>query len=200
MTERAEKIQKGNPDNWQAVVMLAAHKNNDSGQPLPAPLDSPDAEMIPVPAPLPLIVSIGKDRISLEKDLRSEAAKDRVLRSLKGIVQERYGGSDNVPTLHPKSDMKISDKKGLRALRKLKEIQERLNGNAVFRKEQEGDFAELKALAEERVGLQVAMQKSQLADFKDEVELRRRVLRRLGHLTAQNMLTVKGKAAAEVCA
>jgi superfamily II RNA helicase len=200
MSTKEEAQQTENPDNWQAVVMLPIHKSDAAGQPVPASLDSPHAEVIPVPAPLSLIVSIASDRIALEKDLRSEAAKQIVLRSLKGVVLERYGGTEHVPTLHPIRDFKITKKSVKKAVKKLEEIQSKLQRNAMYHKEQEGDFKMLKALAEERVGLQVALQRSQLTDFRDEVQRRRRVLRRLGHLTGTGMLSAKGKAAAEACA
>ena len=47
--------------------------------------------------------------------------------------------------------------------------------------------------------IQVAIDGSQLDDFREQVTKRRRVLRKLGHLTSDGMLTVKGQAAAEVC-
>ena len=46
--------------------------------------------------------------------------------------------------------------------------------------------------------MQAGIAQSQLTDFQDEVAKRRKVLLRLGHITADGLLTVKGKAAAEV--
>lgn len=44
----------------------------------------------------------------------------------------------------------------------------------------------------------MAIDGSQLEDFREQVSKRRRVLRKLGHISAEGMLTVKGQAAAEV--
>lgn len=192
--------------NWQAVVMLAVDSaSKASGAPVPEPLDSPRAEVIPVPVPLPLVVAIGKDRLAVEKDLRSDSAKRTVLRSLKGMVLDRYGGATHVPAMHPLTDLKLSGKAVKSAVRSLEAVQAQLEKNAMYQKEVgaapggEGDgFGELKALAVERASVQQALAQSQLTDFKEQVAKRRRVLRRLGHLTAENMLTAKGKAAAEV--
>ena len=46
--------------------------------------------------------------------------------------------------------------------------------------------------------MQAAIAQSHLSDFRDEVSKRRKVLRKLGHITDDGMLTIKGKAAAEV--
>ena len=46
--------------------------------------------------------------------------------------------------------------------------------------------------------MQGALAQSQLDDFRAQVGKRRRVLRKLGHLNDDGMLSVKGKAAAEV--
>ena len=201
--------QKADAANWQAVVMLAVDSaSKASGTPTPEALDSPRAEVIPVPVPLPLVVAIGKDRLAVEKDLRSDAAKRTVLRSLKGAVLDRYGGAERVPAMHPLQDLKLSGKAVKAAVRSLEAVQARLEGNAMYQQEvgaaagadagAGGGFAELKALALERAGVQQALAQSQLTDFEEQVAKRRRVLRRLGHLTAENMLTAKGKAAAEV--
>ena len=48
--------------------------------------------------------------------------------------------------------------------------------------------------------MQARIAKSHLDEFQEEVVKRRKVLLRLGHITEDGLLTVKGKAAAEVCA
>lgn len=59
-------------------------------------------------------------------------------------------------------------------------------------------FEQFKDLAMEREALKEKIGRSELASFRDEVECRRSVLKKLGHLDSEGVLTVKGKAAAEV--
>lgn len=47
--------------------------------------------------------------------------------------------------------------------------------------------------------VQARVAKSHLDEFQEEVVKRRKVLRRLNHITEDGLLTAKGKAAAEVC-
>jgi rRNA-processing arch domain len=267
-----EKKQKAEPQNHQVIVMMCINaKSKASGNPIPAPLDSPDAEMQPIPVPMHLIAAIGRDRLVLEKDLRNPGARRKVLASLKDLVLVRAGGVDAVPTLHPVKDLNVDDKAVVKALEEIEQIDAKLADNAVFQQEaaQESEvFEGMKQLALERAGLQVrqapslpsctvlqphctavivvlqsesrgspasagvqlvgvavrskllfqrrttdtntsdnlgalsgvqdALAQSLLGAFKEEVAKRRKVLRRLGHITDDGMLTVKGKAAAEV--
>ena len=57
-----------------------------SGAPIPEALDSPDAEMAPVPVPIPLIVALGDRRVELYKDLRLASAKAKLLKTLRDVV------------------------------------------------------------------------------------------------------------------
>jgi len=59
-------------------------------------------------------------------------------------------------------------------------------------------FEEFKGLALEREHLKEQISRSQLKSFQHEVSRRRQVLARLEHCTADEVLTIKGKAAAEV--
>jgi hypothetical protein len=198
-----EQREKAIPENWHVMIMLCVNSHSKaSGTPVPEALDSADAEVIPVPVPIPLIVGIGKDRIApLEKDLRSESAKRGLLRTVRALVLDRYHGADNVPTLHAVQDLHVTAKSAVAALEGMEGVKTRLRGNTLFEKKAAHEteaFEAVKELAVERAGLQAAMAHSQLSDFHDEVVKRRRVLRKLEHITADGLLTVKGKAAAEV--
>lgn len=77
-------------DNWQSVVLLSTNKaSRERGEPVPVALDSPEAELAPIPVPLSLIVAIGTDRIEVPGDVRPASVRDSVLKNLSYYVFER---------------------------------------------------------------------------------------------------------------
>lgn len=116
-----------------------------------------------------------------------------------------------MPELHPIKDMH-GDEPGLKlAVQEVERLRRKLDSNTVYQTEQKNkldqsrdtedasdDAASIAHLALERADLQEKIAQSQLSDFKSQVKMRRKVLRKLGHLTADGLLTSKGKAAAEV--
>lgn len=77
-------------DNWQSVVLLSTSKaSKERGEPVPVALDSPEAELAPIPVPLSLIVAIGTDRIEVPGDVRPASVRDSVLKNLSYYVFER---------------------------------------------------------------------------------------------------------------
>ena len=178
-------------------------------KPIPEPLKSKDGEAVPIPVPLPLIVCIAKDCLELPADLRPYQERCRLRKSLSELVCDRYSDS-KVPELHPIKDMH-GDEPGLKmAAQELELLRGKLEENTVYQTEQKNwwdqngdanqsdDAASPAHLALERADLQAKIAQSQLSDFKSQVKMRRKVLRKLGHLTADGLLTSKGKAAAEV--
>lgn len=192
------------PANWQAVVMLPiAAQRADNDRPTPEPLTSDAAVLTPIPVSLQLIVSISKERIQLPSDVRPASERQMVHKSLINIVHGRYEGPGHVPELHPIDDMGITHPKVKLAYEEAQKLKQMLTDNVIHQKEQgstvdQKQYEELKDMATERVDLQTKLARSQLTDFKNEVKMRLRVLKRLGHFDKQGMLTTKGKAAAEV--
>lgn len=198
-----DKMQS-NPENWQAVVMLPVSPlQSDSDRPKPEPLNSDAAVMVPIPVSLQLIVSISKERVELPSDVRPMSERKLVHKSLTSIVHDRYGGPSRVPELHPVKEMNIMHPKVKLAYDEVQKLRSKLADNVIYQKEQgstvdQQQYEEMKEMATERMDLQTKLARSQLTDFKNEVKIRLRVLKRLGHFDRQGMLTDKGKAAAEV--
>ena len=74
------------------------------------------------------------------------------------MLQERSGGVDQVPVMHPIKDFKIKDKTVAKTMKKIEEITAKLEGNVVFKQEAQEEQAAvegLKELALERASLQV---------------------------------------------
>lgn len=191
------------------VVLSVNTASKRAEKPMPEPLKSKDGEAVPIPVPLPLIVCIAKDCLELPSDLRPFHERCRLRKSLSELVCDRYSES-KVPELHPIKDMH-GDEPGLKmAVQELERFKGKLEANTVYQTEQknqsdqnggsrkEGDAASIAHLALERADLQGNIAQSQLSDFKSQVKMRRKVLRKLGHLSAEGLLTSKGKAAAEV--
>lgn len=195
---------QSDPANWQVVVMLPVTPPlSNSDRPMPAPLTSSTAVLIPIPVSLQLIVAISKERVQLPLDVRPLAERHRVLASLVKLVQG-HGGPRRVPEMDPVRDLLIEHPKVKLACEEVARLRTQLSGNVIFMKETGGaldqeQYEELKQLATERMDLQTKLARSQLTEFQNEVKMRLRILKRLGHVNAEGMLTAKGKAAAEVC-
>lgn len=191
------------------VVLSVNTASKKAEKPIPEPLKSQDGEAVPIPVPLPLVVCIAKDCLDLPSDLRPFHERRRLRKSLSELVCDRYSDS-KVPELDPVKDMH-GDEPGLQmAVEELTRLRGKLEDNTVYQTEQKNrseqngdanqsnDAASIADLALERSDLQGKIAQSQLSDFKSQVKMRRKVLRKLGHLTSDGLLTSKGKAAAEV--
>lgn len=208
--EESQEVLQADPFNWQVIVVLSVNTASKRAEkPIPEPLKSNDGEAVPIPVPLPLIVCIAKDCLELPSDLRPLSERQRLRKSLSDLVCDRYSDI-KVPELHPIKDM-YGVAPGLKlAVQELDRLNGKLDTNTVYQTEQKNgagpncdpnkseDAASIAHLALERADLQGKIAQSQLSDFKSQVKMRRKVLRKLGHLTADGLLTSKGKAAAEV--
>lgn len=201
---------QSDPFNWQVIVVLSVNTASKKAEkPMPEPLKSGAGEAVPIPVPLPLIVCIAKDCLELPSDLRPFHERQRLRKSLSDLVCDRYVDGD-IPELHPIRDMNGSEPGLKLAVSELERLKGKLEVNKIHKTEQKnrkqnGDAEKddngvlnVAHLALERADLQAKIAQSQLSDFKSQVKMRRKVLRKLGHLTQDGLLSSKGKAAAEV--
>lgn len=199
----AEDLQS-DPANWQVVVMLPVKPPRpDSDRPTPEPLTSSAAVLIPIPVSLQLVVAISTERVQLPLDVRPVSERQVVLASLAKLVHNRHGGPRRVPELDPVEDLQIEHPKVKLACEEVARLKVQLFNNVIFQKEQgdasdQEEYEQLKDMATERMTLQTKVARSQLTEFQNEVKMRLRVLKRLGHFDSVGMLTAKGKSAAEV--
>lgn len=196
--------QQSHPASWKVIVMLPVlPPQGDNDRPRPESLLSSSAVLIPIPVSLQLIVAIAKERLTLPLDVRPLSERQAVLASLVDLVHKQHGGPLRVPELDPIQDLQLTQPQVKRACEEINRLKSRLNQNIIFQKEQ-GDaidqeqYEDLKGMATERMDLQAKLARSQLTEFQNEVKIRMRILKRLGHFDTEGILTAKGKAAAEV--
>lgn len=166
--------------------------------PMPCPPGQP-GEMRVLPVQLGAIDMISAVRLTLPKDLRKAENRRSVDKTLQELSR-RYKG--NVPLLDPINDMAIDDITFQSLVQRVNSLQERIAAsplhNAPDRQEKYDLYARKVELAEKvRLLRQEARESTSLA-MRDIMRRKRRILRRLGYTTADDVLDVKGRVACEI--
>ncbi|SPO22952.1 probable MTR4 - involved in nucleocytoplasmic transport of mRNA [Ustilago trichophora] len=156
-------------------------------------------EMIVVPVLLSTIQSLSGIRIFLAKDLRPTEPRETIR---KNLVEVRRRFPKGVPLLDPIKDMKIKDESFAHLVEKIKILDDKLSSSplrkdkdlprlyAAYSKKQEAEEVVLgiaKKIAAAHSVLQL-----------DELKCRKRVLRRLGFTTSDDVVEKKGRVACEI--
>ncbi|KAG2560631.1 hypothetical protein PVAP13_8KG080900 [Panicum virgatum] len=120
--------------------------------------------------------------------------------ALSAALQElgkRY--PQGLPKLHPINDMGIQEPELVDLVHKLEELEQKLCSHRLHKSgqsEQELSWYQRKAdLNSEIQNLKSKMRDSQIQKFRDELRNRSRVLKMLGHIDADGVLQLKGRAA-----
>ncbi|CAI5978939.1 unnamed protein product [Closterium sp. NIES-64] len=166
--------------------------------PRPCALDG-NGDMHVIPVKLPAVARIGALRIALPTDLRPKEARQAVLDTLRDVTQ-RF--PDGLPILDPVEDMGITDESFLDLVHSIDQEESKLATHPLFKAE----IAEQKLEVLKRRGqllaeaqrLKMKTRESQLSLFKSELRNRSRVLKRLGHIDADGVVQLKGRAACVV--
>jgi ATP-dependent RNA helicase DOB1 len=173
----------------------------------PARIEDGDAaEMIVAPVLLSTIRSISGLRLFLPKDLRSRDARQQVKSRMKEVFRRFPAKSpdakDSIPLLDPVKDIKINDEEFTALLGKIAMLEEKLAESPLHASER---LPELYAVysAKEEAKEKVATITKQLEDAHnvmqlDELKCRKRVLRRLGFTTNDDIVEKKGRVACEI--
>ncbi|KAF2296910.1 hypothetical protein GH714_012174 [Hevea brasiliensis] len=162
--------------------------SSESGsRPRPCPPQPGEkGEMHVVPVQLPLISALSKVRISVPSDLRPLEARQSILLA----VQE-------LGTRFPE-DMKIEDPEIVDLVNQIEELERKLRAHPLHKSQDVNQIRNFERKAEvnhEIQQLKSKMRDSQLQKFRDELKNRSRVLKRLGHIDADGVVQLKGRAA-----
>ncbi|CAG9465443.1 unnamed protein product [Pedinophyceae sp. YPF-701] len=168
---------------------------------VPVPVDPLTGEgiMAVVPVKLRSVAALSAVRVHLPRDLRQQHACDNAGKAL-GEVLRRFG--DAVPVLDPVGDMGADKKKVEKCTGALKQLNDMLNVQEVLGAADLGD--RLEALREKHVdkeALGVAKRELRAAKglvLKKELHARQRILRQLGHVDENGIVTLKGRVACEI--
>lgn len=149
--------------------------------------------------PLTQIESLSALRVYIPKDLRPVEARERCLKTVLEVLR-RF--PDGVQLLDPEDDMKVESAAYRKAVRRVETVEELLTRHALAASHTLGPRLQTLQHKEALRGtIRVAKKEVRAAStlvFKDELKARRRVLRRLGYATADDVVELKGRVACEI--
>lgn len=145
------------------------------------------------------IADIANIKAYMPKELTNPAQKNGVVKNVNEIVK-RF--PDGIPLLDPIENMKITDDSFMKLVRKVEVLESKLATNPLHASPR---LQELYAKYSEKVALEsnVKKVKSAISDAQsiiqmDELKSRKRVLRRLGFTTSNDIVELKGRVACEI--
>ncbi|XP_024962558.1 DExH-box ATP-dependent RNA helicase DExH10 isoform X2 [Cynara cardunculus var. scolymus] len=171
--------------------------SSESGsRPRPCPPRSGQkGEMHVVPVQLPLISALSKLRISIPPDLRPMEARQSILLAVQELGKRFPQG---LPKLNPVKDMGIEEPEFVHLVNQIEKLEQQLLSHPLNKSQDENQMKCFQRKAEvnhEIQQLKTKMRDSQLQKFRDELKNRSRVLKKLGHIDAEGIVQVKGRAA-----
>ncbi|KAK6944663.1 Helicase, C-terminal [Dillenia turbinata] len=169
-------------------------ENGSRPKPCP-PRPGEKGEMHVVPVQLPLISALSKLRISIPTDLRPLEARQSILLAVQELGTRFPQG---LPKLNPVKDMGIQDPEFVELVNQIEELERKLFAHPLHKSQNENQIKSFQRKAEvnhEIQQLKSQMRESQLQKFRDELKNRSRVLKKLGHIDADGVVQLKGRAA-----
>ncbi|KAG4398389.1 hypothetical protein GLYMA_08G027700v4 [Glycine max] len=170
--------------------------NENSSRPKPCPpRPGEKGEMHVVPVQLPLISALGQLRVSIPPDLRPLEARQSILLAVQELGNRFPQG---LPKLNPVKDMDVRDSEIVELVNQVEELEKKLFTHPMH-KHQDMDqikcFERKAEVNHEVQQLKTKMRDSQLQKFREELKNRSRVLKKLGHIDADGVVQLKGRAA-----
>lgn len=178
------------------LLHCSAGSNENGSRPKPCPpRPGEKGEMHVVPVRLPLISALSKLRISIPPDLRPLEARQSILLAMQELGTRFPQG---IPKLNPVKDMGIEDPEFVELVNQIEELEQKLFSHALHKSQDVHQIKCFQRKAEvnhEIQQLKSKMRDSQLQKFRDELKNRSRVLKKLGHIDADGVVQLKGRAA-----
>ncbi|PWA56547.1 helicase superfamily 1/2, ATP-binding domain-containing protein [Artemisia annua] len=173
---------------------IGSSESGSRPKPCP-PRPGQKGEMHVVPVQLPLISALSKLRISIPSDLRPLEARQSILLAVQEL-EIRF--PQGLPKLNPVKDMGIEEPEFVNLVKQIEKLENNLSSHPLNKSQDENQIQSFKRKAEvnhEIQHLKTKMRDSQLQKFRDELKNRSRVLKKLGHIDAEGIVQVKGRAA-----
>ncbi|KAF8000482.1 hypothetical protein HF325_005411 [Metschnikowia pulcherrima] len=155
------------------------------------------AEYIPIT--LDSINAISSVRLKMPEDYKSSTAKRSLVRTLKDLPKKL---PDGIPLMNPVDSMKIDDADFKMLLRKIDVLEGKLATNVLHESDRITDLYEKFA---QKVGIddQIKQVKEKILQAQaviqlDDLKHRKRVLRKLGFTTQDDIIELKGRVACEI--
>ncbi|KAG0476807.1 hypothetical protein HPP92_013648 [Vanilla planifolia] len=158
-----------------------------------------EGDPVIISLPLSQIDNLSVIRVYMPKDLVPLEAREHMLKIL-SEVYSRFG--NGIPLLDPEEDMKVnvsSYRKAVRRIEKLEGLFDKYDfRNSPLIKQNLQVLHHKKELMAKIKSIKKSMRSSTALAFKDELKARKRVLRRLGYITSEDVVKTKGKVACEI--
>lgn len=164
------------------------------------PLKEP-GEPVVVSVPLSQIVSLSSLKLfTIPKDLLPLEARENTLKKISEVLS-RFA-EKGVPLLDPEEDMKIQSSSYKKAARRIEALESLFDKHEVAKSpliEQKLKVLHTKhELTAKIKSIKKSIRSSTVLAFKDELKARKRVLRRLGYATSDDVVELKGRVASEI--
>uniref|UniRef100_A0A0D9XYG8 Helicase ATP-binding domain-containing protein n=1 Tax=Leersia perrieri TaxID=77586 RepID=A0A0D9XYG8_9ORYZ len=157
-------------------------------------------EPVVVSLPLSQIDGLSSIRMHIPKDLLPVEARENTLRKVEEVIS-RFA-KDGIPLLDPEEDMKVQSSSFRKATRRIEALESLFEKHDVHNsphiKQKLKVLHAKQELSAKIKAIKKTMRSSTALAFKDELKARKRVLRRLGYITSEDVVEVKGKVACEL--
>ncbi|KAE9615616.1 hypothetical protein Lal_00017534 [Lupinus albus] len=154
-----------------------------------------------VTVPLLQINTISSLRVYIPKDLLPLEARENTLKKVLQTLS-RSNEKGGVPLLDPEEDMKIKSSVYKKASRRIEALESLFERHEIAKSpliKQKLKALQMKQELTAKIkSIKRTLKSSTALAFKDELKARRRVLRRLGYATSDNVVELKGKVACEI--
>ncbi|KAI0320481.1 antiviral helicase [Amylostereum chailletii] len=181
--------------------IMPKDRNNVTSTPggvLPCP-SGQKGEPLVVPVLLSTLDGISHLRIFLPKDLRQLSARESVWKS---VLEVHRRCPDGIGFLDPIENMQITDDKFKTLVKKIQTMEQKMFASPLHKDPRLPELYTLysrKREAQERIrGLKKRIQATHDVLQMEELKARKRVLRRLGFTTADDIVDMKGRVACEI--
>ncbi|TYG65487.1 hypothetical protein ES288_D06G189500v1 [Gossypium darwinii] len=160
------------------------------------PLKEPGEPLV-VSIPLSQVTSLSSARLNIPKDLLPLEARENALKKLSEFISRYATGMPLDP-----EEMDIQSNSYKKAVRRLEALENLFEKHEIAKSpliEQKLKLLNRKEELTARIrSIKKTMRSSTALAFKDELKARKRVLRRLGYITSDDVVELKGKVACEI--
>nr|CAD1820723.1 unnamed protein product [Ananas comosus var. bracteatus] len=157
-------------------------------------------EPLVVSLPLSQVDNLSSIRLFIPKDLLPLEARENTLKKVSEVLS-RFA-KDGIPLLDPEEDMKVQSNSFKKAVRRIEALESLFDRhemrNSPLIKEKLKVLHAKQELSARIKSIKKTMRSSTALAFKDELKARKRVLRRLGYITSEDVVELKGKVACEI--
>lgn len=157
-------------------------------------------EPVVVSVPITQIASLSSIRLIISKDLLPLETRENTLKMV-SEVSSRFE-KEGIPLLDPEEDMKIHSSSYKKYVRRIEALEGLFKKHEVAKspliEEKLKVLHTKKELTTKIKAIKKSMRQSSALAFKDELKARKRVLRRLGYITRDDVVELKGKVACEI--